>query len=320
MGNRVWVYPAIVLTAINSTIALTLHPEPFNLLALFFFLFPLWMIGTAGYLCVPVFIEALRMMRAGVNRPISKIAAWIDWRLAAYIASAMALAGLNKIAFLWLKPTLNIYVPFSADPLLAAIDNTLFFGNDPWTFLEQINTPWSGFVYHPIWYFTMLAALIVMFAQDSSVQKSAMALSYFLLWSVFGPLVHILLPAGGPIFFERLGYGARFALIDGGPETQQAADYLWYGFVSGKFDVASGISAMPSLHVTMAVWTVICISVFARKWLPLIILSSSYVTLLSVSLGWHYAIDGIVGGVCAVAVYRILLVILRRYEAREQRS
>ena len=78
MGNRVWVYPAIVLTAINSTIALTLHPEPFNLLALFFFLFPLWMIGTAGYLCVPVFIEALRMMRAGVNRPISKIAAWID--------------------------------------------------------------------------------------------------------------------------------------------------------------------------------------------------------------------------------------------------
>lgn len=265
------------------------------------------LLGTVGGLAIVVFGKTLRLMKGGEDAPLRKLMAWADWPLVRYLLLAMALAAMNKIAFLWLKPTLNIHVPFWADPLLADIDKALFLGNDPWRLLTWLNNDLSGFMYHPMWYFTLIGALMIVLAQKPSAEKSAMVLSYFGLWSVVGPMIHILLPAGGPVFYERLGYGDRFALIDGGPETASAADYLWRGFTSGQFEMASGISAMPSLHVTMAVWTMLCIWKFKRSWFLPVAASSFYVIALSVSLGWHYAVDGIVGGACALALYYALL-------------
>jgi hypothetical protein len=306
MGDRIWIVPAIMLTVFNAALALAFHPKPTSLLYSLVLL-PLWMAGTVGYLCVPVLVKTIKLMLAGQEDPLQKLVAWADWSLVKVILWTMALACMNEIAFLWIKPVLNIYVPFRSDPLLANLDNAVFLGHDPWTLLTWLNTDLSGFIYHPVWYFTMIAALMVLFAQPPSLKKSAMALSYFLLWSIAGPIIHTIFPAGGPIFFERLGYGDRFAEIDGGPSTADAADYLWRGFSSGTFDIASGISAMPSLHVTMAVWTVLCVATFARKWLPLVAATSALVIMLSVSLGWHYAVDGIVGGLCAIGTYKAIL-------------
>ena len=275
-------------------------------------LFPLWMMGTLGGLGVVLFIKTIKLMRAGEEAPLAKLLAWADGRLTLIVLFSMAIAGLNKIAFLWLKPALNVAIPFTADPFLADLDKAIFFGTDPWSLVKWANNDLSGLIYHPIWYFTLIGALIVLFTHQPSARKSAMALSYFLLWSVVGPVIHTLFPAGGPVFYERLGYGDRFAGIDGGPETASAAAYLWQGFTSGQFDVASGISAMPSLHVTMAVWTMLCVWHFARRWFIPVAISSCYVTILSVSLGWHYAVDGIVGGLCTVVLYKVLLAFFER--------
>lgn len=309
MTDRSWIFPAILFTALNSTLALLLYPKPESLL-ITLKLLPLMVLGAAGGLCVIVFVKTLRLMRAGKDNPLRILFEWADWKFVRYMLLAIALAALNKIAFLWLKPTLNIHVAFWADPLLADVDKAIFFGGDPWRLLSWINNDLSGFVYHPVWYFTMIGALMVALAQPASTRKSAMLLSYFGLWSVVGPLIHILLPAGGPIFYERLGYGDRFATINGGPETVAAADFLWRGFTSGQFDTASGISAMPSLHVTMAVWTMMCIWQFRRSWFLPVAASSMYVSALSVSLGWHYALDGIVGGGCALLLYYVLLIVM----------
>ena len=133
-----------------------------------------------------------------------------------------------------------------------------------------------------------------------------MLLSYFVLWTVIGPLIHSALPAAGPIFYERFGYGARYAAISSSPEVKQVADYLWDIYASKRFGAASGISAMPSMHVAMSTWTVIAFHQFARRWLPVALLGWAVITALSIALGWHYASDGIVGSLAALGTYAAL--------------
>ena len=302
MRDAYWIWPAVFLTIAVAAVALSIYPHPTSLLASLR-IWPAWMAGTIGFLMLPVLVKTLRLMAAGEDSPTKKILEWVDWTLVRRILIAMGIAGLNKIVFIWLKPGLNVHVPFTADPLLASIDNALFLGNDPWIFLQWANNGASEFIYHPVWYALMICALILAASAPPSPKKTAIMLTYFLCWSVVGPVIHCLLPAGGPIFYEALGYGDRFAANLGTEEANYTRDYLWRGFSDGQFLAASGISAMPSLHVTIATWTVLCVHQFRPKWTPYVAVMCGYIVILSVSLGWHYVVDGIVGGSVAALLF-----------------
>jgi hypothetical protein len=62
----------------------------------------------------------------------------------------------------------------------------------------------------------------------------------------------------------------------------------------------------------MAASTVICIWTYKRSWFWPVALASFYVVCLSISLGWHYAIDGIVGAAIAAGLYGLLLALIRQ--------
>ncbi|MFN2100322.1 phosphatase PAP2 family protein [Altererythrobacter sp. MF3-039] len=299
-----WIIPAALFTVGNGLLAYALLPASVNFGSGLQVL-PFWLIMTFGLLGVRLVWKVFEMMFAGIKNPVRELAIWIrsnNW-LVAKLVVLMVLAWANMMAFLYIKPVLNIFVPFGADPLLADIDKALFFGVDPWVLLCWMNIEFANKFYHPGWFALMIIALMFLFAAPSSPEKTAMALSYFLLWSIVGPLVHTFFPAGGPIFFERLGYGDRFAGLDPGEQTLRAADYLWYNFYNGEFSPAAGISAMPSMHVTMSAWTVLCFYYFARRWWIPVAAISLYIAILSVALGWHYAVDGIAGIALAFAVY-----------------
>jgi hypothetical protein len=234
-----------------------------------------------------------------------------EWRKVLVVVLVLFVAGMNMIAFMWMKPLLNYLVPFWADPVLAGIDNALFLGNDPWTLLAWLNGPASGMIYHPVWCVLMIFALLMTAWAPPSAQKSAVMLSYFVLWSIVGPMVHMVLPAAGPVFYERMGYGPRYAGLDGGPETKAVADYLWAIYSTRSFGAGSGISAMPSLHVAIATWTVVAFHNFARRFRMVALGGWLVIFLLSISLGWHYAADGIVGTICALCVYFCMLKLFR---------
>jgi membrane-associated phospholipid phosphatase len=146
----------------------------------------------------------------------------------------------------------------------------------------------------------MLLTLLVVSKAPPSAEKSAMMLSYFTLWSVVGPLIHALLPAAGPVFFAQMGYGDRFAGLHGSPETQHLTDYLWAVYSGTGFGPGSGISAMPSMHIATTAWMIIGFYVLARRWIAPMAIAGLLIFLLSISLGWHYAMDGIVGATSAV--------------------
>lgn len=304
--EREWIVPAILLTVITGVSALSFIPNSSGLLPALDIL-PAWMAAAA---VIGSITAILSMAARGVASPIDELRS-VDRRRAVYVTSVILLAGLNMIAFMWVKPLLNYLVPFHADPFLADVDHAIFLGHDPWKLFAWLNFPWSGLIYHQCWFALMILMLLVVTIAPPSPQKSAVMLSYFMLWSVVGPVVHTLMPAAGPIFYSRMGYGPRFDGLAPGPETQWVADYLWSIYSSQSFGAGSGISAMPSMHVTITVWMVIAVWMFARQFILPALAAASVIFFLSISLGWHYAIDGLIGAVAAIACFILALAFFR---------
>ena len=301
---KVWLRPSIGLTAVALVAALALVPNAAGLMPALLVL-PAWMV-----------IATLIATLYGVGRaalthdpsPSRTFHHFVKTQRPhiAKVALIILLAGINMISFMWVKTLLNYKIPFRADPWLAQADFDLFGGHEPWSILHVFNFSGSGFVYHPVWFILLIFGLLMVAAAKPSPKRSAMLLSYFVLWTVVGPLIHSLLPAAGPIFYERMGYGPRYAGIPASPEVKQVADYLWDIYASKRFGAASGISAMPSMHVAMSTWTVIAFHQFARRFLPVALIGWVVIVLLSIALGWHYASDGIVGSLAALATYAVL--------------
>ena len=96
-----------------------------------------------------------------------------------------------------------------------------------------------------------------------------------------------------------------YTCISINPNSRSIVNALKEGYAVGL-----GIekAAMPSLHVTMAaVWTERCTPVFRRQWLIPRITISALIAELSISLGWHYAVEGIADAASSVGCYFVLL-------------
>ena len=315
VAERDWLIPCTLLTIASGTAALLIMPDHAGVMPALSLL-PLWIMVAAilAAFCGPTGLFS--MIRAGVKSPLAHLvdAALNRWQAGLLMVIGMVLAGLNMVTFMWTKPLLNFLVPFWTDPLLARIDHILFLGNDPWRLLSWMNNVPTALFYHRGWFAMMIACLLMVLSRAPSPQKSALMLAYFLLWSIFGPMVHLLLPAGGPIFFDDLGYGSRFNDIPLPEEMQKMSTYLWSTYVAGGFGPGSGISAMPSLHIATTGWMILAVRTLAPRWtLPMAALGL-LIFLLSISLGWHYAADGIVGAAGAYGAYRLSL----RWLARER--
>ncbi len=303
--EREWLLLAIGLTLASSILSLGFIPRTDGLLPALHIL-PAWMAGAILTGMIALFVKLILDRVASPLTAIRVLLREEKQRVVTTLA-ILLLAGLNMIAFMWTKTLLNFLVPFWADPMLARWDAMLFLGEDPWRLLEWLAVPLAGKVYHPVWFVTMIVLLVLAAWAKPSPRRSAVLASYFILWSLAGPLIHCLLPAGGPIFYEALGYGPRFADIAPSAETAQVASYLWQTYASGAFGAGSSISAMPSMHVTMAAWMVIAAHNIAPLLRAPVWIIGATVAVLSVALGWHYALDGIVGAAIALATYRATL-------------
>ncbi|WP_265529243.1 phosphatase PAP2 family protein [Sphingomicrobium marinum] len=209
-----------------------------------------------------------------------------------------ALSGLAISSYATVKHHLN-RIPFWADPILADVD-AFIFGADLWTLIPAFGTGWTHF-YHPAW----IAGVIFTLGYATLHREYLLSL-FFVGWAIVSPALHLLLPAGGPIFFERLGYGDRFADMPSVGKTPLYADYLWEGYVQNQAIVGGGISAMPSMHIYTVAWAVL---VFWRTpfFFP-VSLWASMMFIFSITTGWHYAVDGIV----SILVVALFWLVLRR--------
>lgn len=307
MRDRDWLVPSIALTLVSGVLGILMIPDRSGVLPAIAVL-PWWMVAAAFLGSIYALVA---MMLARVESPIAHIGRFFtrEWRTALFLTSCMFLAGLNMTTFMWMKPLLNYLVPFWADPLLADMDRALFLGHDPWALLTWLNVTPAAFFYHRGWFALMILTLLAVLSARPSPEKSALMMTYFLLWSVVGPAIHMLVPAAGPVFYAQLGYGDRFAELQGVRATREFADYLWAIYAGKGFGAGSGISAMPSLHIATTAWMLIAVHLLARRWIAPMAVAGLAIFLLSISLGWHYAVDGLVGGAAAILCYRAMRVL-----------
>ncbi|HPG21259.1 MAG TPA: phosphatase PAP2 family protein [Amaricoccus sp.] len=209
---------------------------------------------------------------------------------------------LGVTAFSTFKHHLPAWVPFFADPPLADLDEALHFG-PPWRWTHAVTPPGAagllGFLYGPVWFaqffgFVLFAAFLT---RDRLRIRYLIALAGTLI--LLGTLGRIAGASAGPIFFDRMQGGARFADLATclaatrpGAAMLAASDYLYASYRSDTAVFGSGISAMPSIHVAIATLNALFLRALNPQLAPIGAIFAASILFGSVYFGWHYALDG----------------------------
>jgi PAP2 superfamily len=212
-------------------------------------------------------------------------------------------------AFTSYKSVLGKIVPFYFDPYAIAIDAWMH-TMDPWRLLH----PLLGFgpvtfvvnFFYNLWFLLLYAALaFVAFIVTDLELRSRYLVCFVLCWMVIGIAAATALSSAGPCFYlhffasdyfgQLMGYlnatSAHYAV-----PALEAQSYLLSGFGAGEPGLGRGITAAPSMHVSIAVLNALLLSRFGRFWATAGWGYAAIIFLGSVHLGWHYAIDGYIAG------------------------
>jgi len=305
--ERDWLIPSALMTAMLGAAAVLLMPVAgYDHVPPYFTRFVGWLNYSAVGGIFLALVHLVRLRKAGVASPVEHLRAQFRAKKGAALAAiaGMMLAGVDMLFFMWIKPEVTAVAPFWADEMLADADRAIF-GRDPWRFFEGVDLSFHAWAYSFFWAVAIMATLVWLFAQKPSAERSGSLLSYFAIWSIFGPIGQLLLSSAGPIFYARAGQGGRFdALSANVPEiTQKISGYLWSMHANGEPGVGAGISAMPSLHIATVSWIVLAFAGTKSRLTLLTIVFALYIWAMSVALGWHYAVDGIAGAVGAIACH-----------------
>jgi len=208
-----------------------------------------------------------------------------------------------------LKTMIPMVNPFSWDYTFSEIDSLLLGGQQAWCWVHPVITAFD--LTMPInalyngWFFFVFGML---FWQIVDVSRPSLRerylISYILCWVINGTIFAMVFSSAGPAFFGRIYHDlpnpyeplmSYLATANGGEPAWALGiqEYLWGVYSQGSLQIGSGISAMPSMHVSLA-WLGFLFFYKLKKGPAFLILGYVIVVMVgSVHLAWHYAVDGI---------------------------
>jgi PAP2 superfamily len=216
------------------------------------------------------------------------------------------------------KQIIGHHYGYPWDARFAEADRWLHFGQHPWEWFAPL-------IAHPgvvrfidlayMMWFPVLFAFVLWAAwtKDRALRRRALV-SALLLWVMCGNVAAILLASAGPCYYDAVAAGSNpYEQLMMVLDSHHRRDFLfarfnqmglWNATQSNTWLPFGGISAMPSVHVAMAV--LIALIARARNATAGMLLTVfALLTMLgSVVLGWHYAIDGYVGALMAYVIWR----------------
>lgn len=238
--------------------------------------------------------------------------------------------------------------PFDWDQTLMHWDRAVHLGRHPWQWLQPLATPLFTFIvncFYNLWMFVMFGVLFWQAWSTNWRLRRRYLICFGLCWILIGTALAIALASAGPCYYARVtgetndpyaaqmkylydvndhhypvfaldvqeklwnGYAADFLGVEPKdlPEGKQAGDRLF-----------KGISAMPSLHVSIATLMAL-VGWYTRRWLGVVLgLFALSIEIGSFHLAWHYAIDGYVSAVLTVILWYAVGWYLRWREGPEE--
>lgn len=212
---------------------------------------------------------------------------------------------------------------FRFDPLFAAMDRALFFGQDPWRvshalFASDELTLMIDSAYHG-WFVPMAVGLAVCaYLPASSYRlRTQYMLTYIGVWIGIGSILAFLLPAAGPCYyshfvepnqsFDQLRQRLMEAQAEVGTPLAALKNQamLLNAFGSSSLETGAGISAMPSVHNGLAVLFALGAFRLNRMVGSLFAAYAVLIWIGSFHLGWHYAVDGLAAAALTIGLWKV---------------
>ncbi|MCW8915944.1 MAG: phosphatase PAP2 family protein [Magnetovibrio sp.] len=234
-------------------------------------------------------------------------------------AIPVMLLPLFSSVFTSFKTSIPEVAPFAWDTTLMEWDLALHGGIHPWELLQPIlGHPFvsSAFSYlYNLWHGMIFVVYWQMFRIQDRELRMQFLISFVLAWVFLGSIGALLFSSAGPCYYELVVTGPNpfadqmaylYAAHEQFPNRALLAqEYLWGLYETGRAGLGGGISAMPSLHVGVALLIFFLARRFNTKaaWL-----AGGYGVIVmvgSVHLGWHYAIDGYVAIIGAIIAWRL---------------
>ncbi|EGA68205.1 membrane-associated phospholipid phosphatase [Vibrio sinaloensis DSM 21326] len=262
----------------------------------------------------------------GFFNPLSKAVSFILLVLA---------LNLTFSCYTYLKSIIPDIKPFQYDLLFYHLDNWLHFGTDPWQLTHQwFSSIYSTFVInflYNLWFLLMWGSVLFFIVRrDIARLRNQYLVTFMASWLFIGGISATLLSSAGPCYshlvdselnhylplMDRLMQQSISLETKGLPPlwALDVQDMLWLKYLGRESGVGSGISAMPSMHVSIAVLMALGAYQLNRKLGYLMWLYVVAIQIGSVHLAWHYAIDGYLSIVLTLILWKLCGVLARKVQ------
>lgn len=232
------------------------------------------------------------------------------------------------------KISITEFVPFGPwDVRFMEWDRLVHLGMHPYELFRPLLghplvTKALDVVYH-VWFPVVWLSLVwqAWHGSRETETRSRFLLSFALCWILLGTVAATVFSSAGPVYFSQVteaavdpyvGLMEHLAAVDAqyGLKALWGHDLLWQSYVNDDPTQFSGISAMPSLHVSICVLLAILGFEVDRRLGWAYAIFAVLIFLGSFQLAWHYAIDGYVAAAGTVGIWWLSGKVVRAWRLR----